>query len=236
MGFKVTVRKNGAKHGEMHYSSEAVAVGAASKMRNGGSGVHASVEHCGCAVCAKGNRRRAKRNPRPMRGGSLAALEQKIAMAEAALPKSAVRAALSECGWSGPMLMASRSEMGTYLRELRRHAKANPRRRRNGAVGITASVEQDSLSGGWAVYLHAGNRALNMTDDYFATKAAAQREAKAMLAQARAGVPLDAIAQGFYEAHHKASRRATHPLANRRRNGTTSANMAAARSQHHLFR
>jgi hypothetical protein len=95
----------------------------------------------------------------------------------------------------------------------------NPHRR-NGVTGLTASVEQDDLSGGWAVYLHAGRRSLNMTDDYFATKAAAQREAKAMLAQARAGIPLDAIAQGFYEAHHKAARRASHPLANRRRRVT----------------
>ena len=34
MGFKVTVHKNGAKHGEAHYTSEAVAVGMAKKMKN----------------------------------------------------------------------------------------------------------------------------------------------------------------------------------------------------------
>jgi hypothetical protein len=121
MGFKVTVHKNGAKHGEAHYTSEAVAVGMAKKMKNAGADV--SVARCNGACCCG-----TKSNPRRARGGSSAALEQKIAALEATLPKATVRAALEECGWSGPMMMASRSEMETYLRELRRHAKANPRR------------------------------------------------------------------------------------------------------------
>jgi hypothetical protein len=56
MGFKVTIRKNGAKHGEVHYSSEAVAVGMAQKMTGGG--VKATVEKTG----TKSNPRR-RRNP-----------------------------------------------------------------------------------------------------------------------------------------------------------------------------
>jgi hypothetical protein len=142
MGFKVTVRKNGAKHGEAHYTSEAVAVGMAKKMRNAGADV--SVARCNGACCCG-----TKANPRRARGGTTAALEQKIAALEAMLPKATVRAALGECGWSGPMMMASRSEMETYLRELRRHAKANPRRRRNsstaGAMAASRSMAYTRL-------------------------------------------------------------------------------------------
>ena len=94
------------------------------------------------------------------------------------------------------------------------------RHRRNGVTGLSASVERDDLSGGWAVYLHDGRRTLNMTDDYFASKAGAEREAKKMLAQARAGVPLDTLAAMFYEAHVAPSRRAERELANPRRRRT----------------
>jgi len=51
MGFKITVHKNGAKHGEAHYSSEAVAVGMATKMRNAGADV--SVARCNGACCCE---------------------------------------------------------------------------------------------------------------------------------------------------------------------------------------
>jgi hypothetical protein len=63
MGFKVTVHKNGAKHGEMHYSSEAVAMGMASKMKN--AGAEASVARCNGTGCGCMNA-----NPRRRRNGT----------------------------------------------------------------------------------------------------------------------------------------------------------------------
>jgi hypothetical protein len=53
MGYKVTIRKNGKTHGETHYPAEALAVGAAQKMRNAGAGVATTVERCnpGCLGC-----------------------------------------------------------------------------------------------------------------------------------------------------------------------------------------
>ena len=68
---------------------------------------------------------------------------------------------------------------------------------------IEVSVEQDSLSGLWSVYLHDGRRIVNVTGDVFTTKAAAEREAKAMLTQAKAGVAIDALGSMFWEKHHK---------------------------------
>jgi hypothetical protein len=64
MGFKVTVRKNGATHGEAHYTSEAVAVGMAKKMKNAGADV--SVARCNGACCsgAKATPRRRASTPR----------------------------------------------------------------------------------------------------------------------------------------------------------------------------
>lgn len=91
--------------------------------------------------------------------------------------------------------------------------RQNPR-----APSVTASVEQDNLSGGWSVYLHAGRRNVNITGDVFSSEAAAQREAKVLLALARAGVSLDTLVSNFYEAYHKPFRRAEHELANPRRN------------------
>lgn len=104
----------------------------------------------------------------------------------------------------------------------------NPRRpaaKRNPAVNAT--VEQDSLSGGWSVYLHAGRRIVNITGDVFTTEAAAKREAKALLTQARAGVPLDTLGSMFYEAHHKPF--AGHELDNPRR---TKRNPSSKRKVH----
>lgn len=75
--------------------------------------------------------------------------------------------------------------------------------RRAGMAGMSASVEQDSLSGLWSVYLHDGRRIVNVTGDVFTTKSAAEREAKAMLAQAKAGVTIDALGSMFWEKHHK---------------------------------
>jgi hypothetical protein len=49
MGFKVTVRKNGATHGESHYTSEAVAAGMVAKMRDAGADV--SVARCNGTGC-----------------------------------------------------------------------------------------------------------------------------------------------------------------------------------------
>jgi len=68
---------------------------------------------------------------------------------------------------------------------------------------VGASVEQDKLSGGWAVYLRDNGRIVNMTGDVFATEAAAKREAKAMLAQVRAGLTLDELGSMFWNKHHK---------------------------------
>ena len=97
----------------------------------------------------------------------------------------------------------------------KRKAQGAERLRFNPAhAGLSSSVEQDNLSGGWSVYLRAGRRMLNMTGDYFATKAAAEREARIMLAQARAGVPLDTIASAFFHAKVKATQRAQSERAN----------------------
>jgi hypothetical protein len=108
-----------------------------------------------------------------------------------------------------PLPSLSRSEKKAYI-DLRvvghRH---NPR------STLTATVEQDRLSGDWSVYLHDGRRTVNITGDVFTTEAAAKREAKALLAQARAGVPLDTLGSMFYEAHHKPF--AGHELDNPRR-------------------
>lgn len=79
MGFKVTVHRNGAKHGEAHYSSEAVAVGMAKKMRNAGADV--SVARCNGACCCdtKANPRRRngkkawKPTPKPVNAAAVAA-------------------------------------------------------------------------------------------------------------------------------------------------------------------
>ena len=90
----------------------------------------------------------------------------------------------------------------------------NPRR--NPSPTMTARVEQDRLSGGWSVYLHDGRRYMNMTGDAFSTEAAAKREAKALLAQARAGVPLETLVSMFWEKHYKPF--AGHELDNPRRN------------------
>lgn len=70
-------------------------------------------------------------------------------------------------------------------------------------AGVSASVERDSLSGLWSVLLHDGRRIVNVTGDVFTTKVAAEREAKAMLAQARAGVAIDTLGAMFWEKHHK---------------------------------
>ena len=59
MGFKVTVHRNGAKHGEAHYTSEAVAMGMAKKMKNAGASV--SVARCNGSGCGCG----VQANPRP---------------------------------------------------------------------------------------------------------------------------------------------------------------------------
>ena len=131
MGFKVTVHKNGAKHGEAHYSSEAVAVGMATKMKNAGANV--SVARCNGGGCGcdgmKSNPRRRQASTRAA-SDSTFALETKIHQTEAALPAARLRAAREESGWSGSgMVMATRSEMEAYLRELRRALKSNPRRR-----------------------------------------------------------------------------------------------------------
>ena len=91
-------------------------------------------------------------------------------------------------------------------------AKRNPR-----DIAVTATVEQDDLSGGWSVYIHRGRRIVNVTGDFFATEAAAKREAKALLAQARAGVPLETLGSMFWKAHHAPFRRAEHELDNPRR-------------------
>lgn len=146
MGFKVTVHKNGAKHGEMHYSSEAVAVGMANKMKN--AGAEASVARCNGTGCGCMNANPRRRTSTRAASDSLFALEATIRQTEAMLPAAAVRAAREESGWSsGVMAMASRSEMESYLRELRRTLKANPRRR-NGA----------KLPAGWKVYLVGKHR------------------------------------------------------------------------------
>jgi hypothetical protein len=61
MGFKVTVHKNGVKHGESHYTSEAVAVGMAKKMKNAGASVsvaRCNGSGCGCMTSMKANPRR----------------------------------------------------------------------------------------------------------------------------------------------------------------------------------
>ena len=70
-------------------------------------------------------------------------------------------------------------------------------------VAVSASVEKDSLSGLWSVHLHNGRYIVNVTGDVFTTKAAADREAKAMLAQSRAGVAIDTLGSMFWEKHHK---------------------------------
>lgn len=90
--------------------------------------------------------------------------------------------------------------------------KRNPR-----APSVTASVEQDALSGGWSVYLHAGRRIVNITGDVFSSEAAAKREAKALVAQARAGVPLETLGSMFYAAHHERFRLAERELPSPRR-------------------
>ena len=72
-----------------------------------------------------------------------------------------------------------------------------------GVAGMSASVEKDSLSGLWSVHLHDGHRIVNVTGNVFTTKAEADREAKAMLAQARAGVAIDTLGSMFWEKHHK---------------------------------
>lgn len=129
MGFTVTVRKNGVKHGQTHYPSEAVAVGMAKKMRNAGADV--SVARCNGACCAKSNPRRRAVG---VASDSAFALETKIRETEAMLPAALLRAARQESGWgSGGMMMPTRSEMEAYLRELRRTLKSNPRR--NGKKG-----------------------------------------------------------------------------------------------------
>lgn len=123
MGFKVTVHKNGAKHGEMHYSSEAVAVGMANKMKN--AGADASVARCngtGCG-CMNANPRRRASVP----SDSLLALETTIRKTEAMLPKAAVRAAREESGWGGGvMVMPSRSEMEKLPARVAPHAAVEP--------------------------------------------------------------------------------------------------------------
>jgi hypothetical protein len=98
-----------------------------------------------------------------------------------------------------------------------RHYFNNPRRKNPRDIAVTATIEQDDLSGGWSVYLHRGRRIVNVTGDVFSSEAAAKREAKALLALARAGVSLDTLVSMFYEAHHKPFRRAEHELANPRR-------------------
>jgi hypothetical protein len=76
----------------------------------------------------------------------------------------------------------------------------NPRRKN---PSVTATVEQDRLSGLWSVILDDGRYAMNVTSDVFVTEATAKREAKALLAQARAGVPVETLASMFWEKHHK---------------------------------
>ena len=70
-------------------------------------------------------------------------------------------------------------------------------------MAVSASVEKDSLSGLWSVHLHNGRYIVNVTGDVFTTKAAADREAKAMLAQSRAGVAIDTLGSMFWEKHYK---------------------------------
>ena len=83
--------------------------------------------------------------------------------------------------------------------------------RRNPRSTLTATVEQDRLSGDWSVYLHDGRRTVNITGDVFTTEAAAKREAKALLAQARAGVSLDTIGPMFWRKLLKPSFRIAGP-------------------------
>ena len=96
-----------------------------------------------------------------------------------------------------------------------RHYFNNPRRKNPRDIAVAATIEQNRFSGGWSVYLHDGRRFYNVTGDAFANEAAAKREAKALLAQARAGVPFDTLASMFWEKHYKPF--AGHELDNPRR-------------------
>lgn len=91
MGFKVTIRRNGAVCGEAHYKSEAVAAGIADKATKANPDVAAAVTRCngaGCGCGVKANRRR-RRNPD-------------------AIPMGDVKAALL-AGGDGPLTDAARA-------------------------------------------------------------------------------------------------------------------------------
>lgn len=63
MGFKVTIRRNGAVCGEAHYKSEAVAAGIADKATKTNPDVSAAVTRCNGAGCGCGMKANRRRNP-----------------------------------------------------------------------------------------------------------------------------------------------------------------------------